>query len=68
MFPVAVQRQVLAAHGDLYHPGRDGWPTLDISDGAIALGSVNAAPFGVGFELDVEQFTPVEEWRRRHGG
>jgi hypothetical protein len=66
MFPTEVQRQVLAAHGDLYHPSRDGWPTLAIRNGSIALQSVNAAPFGVGFDLDVEQFTPLADWRRAH--
>jgi hypothetical protein len=68
MFPPGVQRDVLAAHGDLYHPSRDGWPTLTIREGSLVLGSVNAAPLGVGFELDVEQFTPLEEWRRTHSG
>jgi hypothetical protein len=68
MFPSAVQRQVLSAHGDLYHPSRDGWPTLAIAEGSVAVGSVNSAPFGVGFVLDVEQFTPLEEWRRSHPG
>jgi hypothetical protein len=66
MFPEAVQRQVLAAHGDLYHPSRDGWPTLAIPNGLLRLQSINAAPFGVGFELDVEQFLPLAEWRRTH--
>jgi hypothetical protein len=66
MFPAGVQRQVLAAHGDLYHASRDGWPTLAIQDGFLQLQSINAAPFGVGFELDVEQFLPLAEWRRTH--
>jgi hypothetical protein len=66
MFPPAVQQQVLSAHGDLYQRSRDGWPTLAIRQGSIAVGSVNAAPFGVSFRLDVEQFTPLEEWRRSH--
>jgi L-alanine-DL-glutamate epimerase-like enolase superfamily enzyme len=56
MFPAAIQEQVLQAHGDLYHRSRDGWPTLTIRDGVVQLQSVNAAPLGVGFELDVDQF------------
>jgi hypothetical protein len=63
MFPARVQQQVLAAHGDLYHASRDGWPTLHIRDGAVRLRSVVEAPLGVGFELDVEQFMPVESVR-----
>lgn len=56
MFPTEVQRQVLEAHGDLYHPSRDGWPTLNIRNGTVSVGSLNAAPFGIGFALNVEQF------------
>ena len=58
MFPAEVQRQVLTAHGDLYHPSRDGWPTLAIQDGRSLNSRSWRAPFGVGFELDVEPFTP----------
>jgi len=44
MFPAGVQQRVLAHHGDLY---RDiGFPSLDIRNGAIALGSIVDAPFG----------------------
>ena len=63
MFPETVQRQVLEHHGDLYHPSEAGWPTLRLSDGRLDLTSVNAAPLGVAFELDVEQFTPIAQWR-----
>jgi hypothetical protein len=64
MFPPDVQRQVLDHHGDLYHPGRDGWPTLAIQGGAVATGSLLRAPFGVGFEMPVEQFLTPDAWRR----
>jgi L-alanine-DL-glutamate epimerase-like enolase superfamily enzyme len=60
MFPAEVQRATLAAHGDLYRPSRDGWPTLNIQDGMVNLASVNAAPLGVGFAVDVEQFNSLE--------
>ncbi|MFT4588697.1 MAG: hypothetical protein ACI8QF_002802, partial [Limisphaerales bacterium] len=26
------------------------------------IGSLNQAPFGVGFELDIEAFTPAADW------
>jgi hypothetical protein len=64
MFPAEVQRQVLQAHGDLYHPSRDGWPTLTVRDGRVQLASVNAAPLGVAPLVDVEQFTPLDALRR----
>jgi hypothetical protein len=64
MFPPDVQRQVLEHHGDLYHPSRDGWPTLAIHDGAVATGSLLRAPFGVGFEMPVERFLTPDAWRR----
>lgn len=67
LFPKAVQEQTLAAHGDLYHRSARGWPTLNIHDGKIQIASLNAAPFGVGFALDVEQFTPAEKWRSQLG-
>ncbi len=63
-FPVQVQRQVLDAHADLFRRADSGWPTLNIRDGRVSLESVLSAPFGVGFEIDVEQFTPSDEWRR----
>jgi hypothetical protein len=64
MFPEEVQRQVLQAHGDLYQVSRNGWPTLAIQDGSLSIQSLQAAPFGVGFPLRVEQFTPLEVWRQ----
>jgi hypothetical protein len=64
MFPAEVQRRTLEHHGDLYHPGRDGWPTLDIRDGAVAVGSLLVAPFGVGWPLDVEAFPSLAAWRQ----
>lgn len=66
MFPHEVQRQVLAHHGDLYHASRDGWPTLTIRAGTLDVRSVVAAPFGIGFPLDVGQFLTVDTWRRSH--
>lgn len=62
MFPKEVQRQILSKHGDLYRESPQGWPTLTIQDGKLELGSILAAPFGVGFELDVTAFTPVGKY------
>jgi hypothetical protein len=57
MFPSEVQREVLRAHGDLY---RDvGFPTLAIRDGRINVGSVVAAPFGNGCDVDLSLFREI---------
>jgi hypothetical protein len=66
MWPEDVQNQVLQHHGDLYHRGRDGWPTLNIRDGRVEVGSLLRAPFGVGFEMPVERFLTPDEWRRAY--
>jgi hypothetical protein len=52
-FPPAIGEAMLAAHGDLYGRSPAGWPTLRIVRGRIELGSVNAAPLGVGPLLDL---------------
>jgi hypothetical protein len=62
MFPPSVQEQVLAQHPDLYRRHAAGYPTLNIMNGAISVGSVLDAPFGVGFELDTSQFTRLDDW------
>jgi len=62
-FPTALQQHALAQHPDLYvrhDAGRStgltgAWPRLDIRDGQLAMGSVNAAPFGVPGEPDFSQ-------------
>lgn len=61
-FPEPVQAEVLASHGDLYERATAGWPALRIQNGEVQLDSVNRAPFGVGFLLDVEQFVPLFRW------
>lgn len=58
-FPRQVQEQVLQNHGDLYRRGSQGWPTLRIERGKITLDSINRAPFGVGFDLDLQAFDRV---------
>ncbi len=62
-FPPALQQHALAAHPDLYvrsDVGRSSgaaqaWPRLQIRGGQLALGSVNAAPFGVPGEVDFSE-------------
>jgi len=61
-FPAAIQRAALEHHGDFYTRHRDGFPTVAVRDGTIAVGSVVDAPFGVGYELDLSDFIPRSEW------
>ena len=61
MFPEAVQRKVLAAHPDLFHRRGD-VTTLRIDGGALEIDSLLRAPFGIGYELDVSSFTPLDQW------
>ena len=63
-FPQKVQEQALDYHGDLYDRTQEGWPTLVIRDGELDVRSVVAAPLGAGFDLDVEQFRTVEQWKQ----
>jgi hypothetical protein len=65
-FPEAVQQAILEHHGDLYDQGPQGWPTLRITGGELNLESVIHSPLGVGFQIDVNQFTPAAEWKKRH--
>ena len=67
MFSAEISRQVLAAHPDLYEPNTRDWPTLAIRDGRLNLESINRAPLGVGFNLDAEQFSSLDDYRRRRG-
>ncbi|HEY3899188.1 MAG TPA: hypothetical protein VGM54_11275 [Chthoniobacter sp.] len=62
-FPASVQSEILRGHGDLYAAHRDGYPTVAVCDGAVQIGSVVDAPFGVAFEPDLSEFTPVDRWR-----
>ncbi len=62
-FPRLVHQQVLEAHADLYHQGPREWPCLKINQGVLRLDTVIDAPLGVGFELDVEQFSPIDAWQ-----
>ena len=63
MFPAAWQQQVQAAHPDLYRPSAQGWPTLRIDAGMIALRSVLQAPFGIQSTIDLTLVTPRTQWR-----
>ena len=54
-FPRAWQAHALAQHPDLYVRAPEGWPRLDIRRGRLAIGSVNAAPFGVPGEIDLSE-------------
>ncbi len=58
-FPPALQELALARHGDLFTRTQQGWPRVDVRHGRLALGSVNAAPFGVAGEPDLTGLEPA---------
>ena len=55
--------EALAHHGDLYRRHERGFVTLNVQRGCVAVDSLVAAPFGVAFEVDVSQLTPLADWR-----
>jgi hypothetical protein len=61
-FPESIQEQILRHHGDLYQRTTRGWPSLNIMGGELRLDSIVDSPFGVGFEMDVTQFTSRAKW------
>jgi len=63
MHSPALQEQIMAHHPDLYDRHKTGFATVAIKSGKINVGSTIDAPLGVGFELDVSQFTPLKDWR-----
>jgi hypothetical protein len=56
LWPKDWQDTTLEAHGDLYRRHRDGFACLQIREGRVALGSVNAAPLGVKPLFDPSRF------------
>jgi len=59
MWPQDWQDAALGAHGDLYRRHEQGFVCVDVRAGQLALGSINAAPFGLQPALDPTRFTPV---------
>ena len=60
--PMSMQEATLEHHADLYHKGRDDWPTLNIQKGRMSMESINKAPFGVGFEIAMDELTSASDW------
>jgi hypothetical protein len=51
---------MLARHRDLYTQfGVDSFARVDVREGELHLGSVNAAPFGVAGEMSTDGFESV---------
>ncbi len=51
-YPDEVQVAALEHHDDLYRSHQNKFPTLDLRDGRIDVGSVTHAPFGTAFRID----------------
>tara|TARA_B100001971_G_scaffold213534_1_gene247159 strand:+ start:574 stop:2013 length:1440 start_codon:yes stop_codon:yes gene_type:complete len=60
--PGSMQEATLEHHSDLYHKGPDGWPTLNIHEGRVSMDTINKAPFGVGFEVAMDELTRAADW------
>jgi L-alanine-DL-glutamate epimerase-like enolase superfamily enzyme len=60
--PEDLQDRVLEAHGDLYARHADGFPTVDVTEGRVEIGSTVDAPFGHAIDLDPSRFTPLDDW------
>ena len=63
MFSKEIQEQVLAAHTGLYERSALGWPKLSVKEGQLDVTSLHTPPFGAGFVVGVEKFTPVDQFR-----
>ncbi len=62
MLPDDLQQRLLARHGDLYRRHERGFAMLDVQGGAIKVGSLVQAPFGVAFDPEPSRFTPLAAW------
>jgi hypothetical protein len=60
MWPQDWQQAVRAAHSDVYTWHEQGFACLRIGEGALDLGSINAAPFGVKPLVEASRFERVE--------
>lgn len=63
MYDETLQSAVERAHPDLYRRHESGFVTLRVEDGRAEIGSVVDAPFGYGFEFEVDRYPPAEAWR-----
>ena len=63
VWPREIQDKVLECHPDLFTAHGEGFPTMQIVHGRINMESVTQSPFGVGFEFDSSELTPLDEWR-----
>jgi L-alanine-DL-glutamate epimerase-like enolase superfamily enzyme len=63
MLPKKIQDQVLQSQSGIYRASAKGWPMLDVRDGQLDVHSLHEHPFGVGFMVNPEQFTPADKYR-----
>ncbi|MCM8537293.1 MAG: hypothetical protein NE334_15240 [Lentisphaeraceae bacterium] len=61
MYSKELQMAVTEAHSDLYENSR-GFTSLNIQNGQICLETINKAPFGLGLNLEMNEFTPLPDW------
>ncbi len=59
-FAPSISRAMLDHHADLYTPLDDQYARLNVLNGALPMGSVNAAPFGVAGTIPLDGFHQIE--------
>ena len=58
-----VQSQVQTAHSDLFEWREEGYISLRLDCGTLSTRTVTSTNFGVGPLLNMDQFTPLENWK-----
>jgi hypothetical protein len=67
VFGPAINEAILAHHGDLFTRHGDGFATLKVREGSIAISSVIGAPFGTAFRVDdcLDPWLTLDEWQKQ---
>lgn len=60
--PREMQARILDRHGDLYRAHGD-MIAVRVHAGHVQIDSLNQAPFGYNFDLDLSPFIPLAQWR-----
>ncbi|MBL9117947.1 MAG: hypothetical protein JNJ83_23260 [Verrucomicrobiaceae bacterium] len=68
VYPEDVQEMIVQEHPDFYMKAQgDTFARLRIEAGQLALGSVNAAPFGHTAKFDISRYETLNSWIKRGG-
>jgi hypothetical protein len=62
MFSKEIQDAILRSHSDLFYRHSENYPTLNIRDGKVQLGSLHQHGLGPDFDLNLSSFIPLKEF------